>query len=173
MEVLGTLAAALLGALAGVVGQAWYTRRHDEAGVRAQRLAAARLVRGELQLATAALASAVHEDRWIVLEQLSVESWKLHGAQLTDLPSETFDLVASACTKVIGAGRHAELIGRAQRASVLPVSAKISKTASAVEATTRLVALCDAAITALGPVAYPDEELSPWPPQDRLAELPD
>src|ERR1700754_1318964 len=102
----------MLGALVGVVGQAWFTRRQDRARSRADVTAAARLVRGELQLAVAALASAAHEDQWLVLEDLSIDSWTAHGTRLSGLPSETFDVVASACTKVIWAGRHAALAGK-------------------------------------------------------------
>lgn len=172
MDFVGAVAAAFTGAVVGVVGQAWWTRRHDEARLRSEKKAGARLVRAELQLATAAIAGAMREDAWTALETLRVETWRSHGVTLAGLPSEDFDAVAEACTKVMAAADHARLIGQFQRRLPLFSSLKVSQAPEAMESMGRLLELCDRAIEILGPVAYPREQLSAWPPADRLASPP-
>jgi hypothetical protein len=160
--------AAFLGALVGVAGQAWWTRRHDEVRQRAEQTAAARLIRTELQLAAASLVIALKADHFAVIEGLELDAWRRHGPALARLPSDTFDVVAQACTKLDSGARYARLIGLGQRRALLKPDAKITKLVGAAESTHDLVDLCDRAILALGPIAYPGEQLRPWPPADRF-----
>jgi hypothetical protein len=130
---------------------------------------AARLVRGELQLATAGLLSALKQDQFVGMEGISVDAWRRHGPSLAGLSSESFDVVLQAASKLDAAVRNATMISEVQRRAIVPTSAKLSKIDGAAAATRDLVELCDRAIVALGPIAYPGEKLRAWPPADRFA----
>ena len=161
----GAIAAAV-GSLAGVLGTTIYASWHRRQEAKQRRRSAALLVRADLQLAGASLTTALDDGLVISLLAVSLPTWDRHGWELTTLPVDDLETVLGACTKITNATERARLVYNANRLRPMP---KIDRIRGLPQAIEHAILLADAAVNVLGPVAYPGEELRPWPPPDRFA----
>ena len=153
MELIGSLGAAFLGALVGVIGQALWTRHKEKLAAADRRKSAALLIRGELQQAALAIGHARDSKSPMALSFLSIRSWELHAWELTTLPTEDFDRVLDAYAKVDGliqAARQNQDMIRAQG-----VDPGFGEQPGFPVLMGAVLGKVEDAIQHLGPVAYP------------------
>jgi len=134
--------------------------------VERRRRSAALLVRADLQLAAGAIQTTLDEGYILLMEAASLPSWEAHAWELTTLQPDEFEVVVEACMKISRSVERARHLGRLARWRRAP---KLDDFPEARDAMKLALDIADKAVNVLGPVAYPGQQLTPWPPADRFA----